>query len=344
MRFSCIDGPGGTLSVPRGTRTTTFPVVVEAEEPAKKKKGRPRKADKEENVIAQQVDNANAVPPNTIMNNSDAIIDRYGETTGMLRVAIAQMDQLAGEMKQDLDYVRAAKGTAITTKVKYDAITGIGSTIGQLIRGKIDAIKEINKSITDSNNMEIKRFKEIGDRDKEKNSDERIMELYNAYISMPVGTYQPPFPKPVDATTGYQYSVPMYPPQQPAGFIGPPQVTPEMNRMLVENNPNINTVVVRDPVNGTYGFDVIDKSTGSSVQNYPRPSNMVLEGLTFSPNGNTAVNKDLNLEFDVIQKPGYDAFQNDPNAAQAAEDMGIVVEDVKPKTPKPISKVIKDNF
>lgn len=356
MFFNCIDGNGGTITVPENYTPPVLTGPIDYDdpppEPVKKKRGRPRKSEKQENVIASRVDSNKPVPvttPNTIMTNQNAIIDRYGETNGMLRHAIQQMDMLASEMKQELDYVRTAKGASITTKVKYDAISGIGGTIGQLIRGKIDAIKEINKSITDSNNMEIKRFKEIGDRDKDKNSDEKIMELYNAYINMPVGTYQqqgPRFPNPVDATTGYPYSVPMYPPNPPGGYLPPPQqqMTPEMNRMLGENNPNISTVVVSDPSNGTYQFDVIDRSTGRSIQNYPRPSQMILEGLTINPNTNTAINKDLNLEYDVIQRPGFTDYTQDPNTAQVVEDMGVVVEEPKPKVPRPISKVIKDNF
>ena len=198
--------------IPVGTEPLTIDAETEElyEEPKTKKRGRPRKADKEEVKIAAKADQAKAEEVqagNTIMTNNSPVIDRYDQTTRALQETVYQIDQLAGELKYELDHVRTMKGTSITSKVKYDAITGLGSTVGQLLRGKIDAIKEINKSITDSNNIEIKRFKELGEREADKNSDARMSELYKAYINMPVGTYQSPFPNIVYIVIGDTHGV-----------------------------------------------------------------------------------------------------------------------------------------
>ena len=154
---------------------------------------------------------------------------------------------------------------------------------------------------------------------------------------MPIGQY-PQFPNSVDATTGITPSIPMI----SNNGVYTAAVTPEMNRVLMEGNPNINTVVVNDPSTGEYHFDVIDRSSGQSIPNYPRPSNMILEGLTFNPNNNTAVNKDLNIEYDVINRPSNSIEFVDPNTAQVMEDMRT--DEPVEKKPKPISKIIKDNF
>lgn len=306
--------------------------VVNGVPTVKKKKGRPRKEDKEESIIAAKADQAakkeaEVLGPGTIMTNDSPVIDRYNDTTNILKYSILQMDQLAGELKQELDTVRTMKSASLTTKTKYDAITGIASTIGQLIKGKVEAVREINKSITESNNAEIKRFKEIGDKNATKSSEEQIMEMYNAYLSMPVGSYPSQgFPNIMDATTGQIISVPMI--QQ--GQQQPPMIniTPEMNRMMLDNDPNITTVLIHDPTTNEQYFDVIDRRTGQSVPNYPRPSQMILEGVQINSTGNLAVNKDLNLEYDVIQRPSLPEHMPmmDANANQVMEDMQSVPE------------------
>ena len=300
--------------------------IVDGVPTIKRKKGRPRKADKEETAIAIRSDNAakeqaKVEGPGTIMTNESPVIDRYQDTTNILRHSIMQMDQLASELKQELDTVRTMKSASLTAKTKYDAITGMASTIGQLIKGKVEAVREINKSITESNNAEIKRFKEIGDRNASKSSEEQIMEMYNAYINMPVGTYANQFPTTIDATTGQIITVPMV---QNGMLPVPQQITPEMNRMMLDGDPNITTVLVNDPVTNESYFDVIDRRTGQSIPNYPRPSQMILEGTQINPSGTLAVNRDLNLEYDVIQRPSNPEYQQtymDPNTSQVLEDM-----------------------
>lgn len=334
LKFNCIERDDLTLNV--------SPDVVEEvkrQETTKKKRGRPRKEDKEETALATAVDNkVEKVQANTIMTSDTPIIEKYKDTTGQLQHSILQLDQLASELKQELDTVRKMKSASLTAKTKYDAIGALGGTIGNLIRGKIDAIKEINKSITDSNTAELRRYKELGDRNAERSSEERMMDMYNAYINMPVGQYVPQFPNSIDATTGITPSIPMV-----ANNGVYTAVTPEMNRVLMEGNPNISTVVVNDPSTGEYHFDVIDRSNGQSVPNYPRPSNMILEGLTINPNTNIAVNRDLNVEYDVINRPSNNMDFVDPNTAQVMEDMRSDDEPIE-KRPKPISKIIKDNF
>lgn len=335
-----------TIDVSPGTEFVSEEYVVE--EPKPKKRGRPRKADKEEVKIAAEADQAKAneiQAGNTIMTNNSPVIDRYEQTTRALQDTVYQIDQLAGELKYELDHVRTLKGTSITSKVKYDAITGLGSTVGQLLRGKIDAIKEINKSITDSNNIEIKRFKELGEREADKNSDARMSELYKAYINMPIGTYQSPFPNIMDATiAGQIQGMPMLT-QNPQGqyFLPEANVTPEMNRILLEGNPNIETVIVADPTTNERHFEVIDNSTGQRVDNYPVPSNLVLNGIDIDYEKGIGINRDVNAQYNVIAKPSGPLYYNpnqanlDPNAAQALMDLNETPE-VQEKRPKPIVK------
>ena len=347
IRFKSIQN-----ALPYGSVPVTIDITDEYEdasvEEKPKKRGRPRKTDKQEVQLAIQADNARQQQAvNTIMTNNSPVIERYTETTKALHDTVLQLDQLATELKGELDTVRTMKSTGLTMKTKYEAITGLGGTVGQLLRGKIDAIKEINKSITDSNNIEIKRHKQILESEVEKNSDARMTELYKAYINMPVGSYQSPFPNIMDATiAGEVRGVPMLSQNAQGQYYLPEaEVTPEMNRILLEGNHNIETVVVADPTTNDRRFEVIDNRTGERINNYPVPSNLILNGLDIDYERGLAINKDINQQYNVIARPSapeyYDGtqvtVQLDPNAAQALEDLNNTPE-VTERVPKPIVK------
>ena len=326
MTFTAIDGDSSRSVISANYEDTKNIDVVNGVPTIKKKKGRPKKGEREEDILARNADAAARVEANgtkvpaTIMNSDTPIIDRYIGTTSMLQHTIMQTDQLASELKQDLDKVRTMKSTSLSAKVKYDAIGTLGSTIGNLLGNKIRAIQEMNKTLSDTNKLELQKYKEIGDRNAEKSSEERIMELYNAFINMPVGVHPGQSFVPInDATLG----------QSPVIAIGAPPtvnpnvISPEMNRLLLENNPNIQTVVIHDPTTGTNRFDVIDQSTGQSVPNYPRPGQMILEGLNVKTNQGIAINKDLNLEYPVVVQPSMPdvIHSSDPNLNQVISDM-----------------------
>ena len=330
MSFSVLD-PNSNITINASPSDTADIEIVDGVPTVKKKRGRPRKADKEEAAIAKIVDTKDlqeSTLPATIMSSTDPIIDKYKQTTDMLHHTVMQLDTLASELKQDLNQVRAMRNT--TAKYKYEAIGTIGGTMSNLLRNKIEAIKEINKTITDTNKMEISKYKEIGDLNAKKSDDERIMDMYNAFVNMPVGSYNPSlgFPTTIDATTGAVSSYPMG-----MASVTPQNITPEMNRVLMGDNPNIQTVVVSDPTTGQYAFDVIDKSTGQSVPNYPRPGQMVLEDLQLNPREGVAVNKNLGIEYPLMERPSMPMVvpshpltlrEVDPVAAQAYEDLGEI--------------------
>jgi hypothetical protein len=330
MSFSVLD-PNSNITINASPSDTADIEIVDGVPTVKKKRGRPRKADKEEAAIAKIVDTKDlqeSTLPATIMSSTDPIIDRYKQSTDMLHHTVMQFDTLASELKQDLNQVRAMRNT--TAKYKYEAIGTIGGTMSNLLRNKIEAIKEINKTITDTNKMEISKYKEIGDLNAKKSDDERIMDMYNAFVNMPVGSYNPSlgFPTTIDATTGAVSSYPMG-----MASVTPQNITPEMNRVLMGDNPNIQTVVVSDPTTGQYAFDVIDKSTGQSVPNYPRPGQMVLEDLQLNPREGVAVNKNLGIEYPLMERPSMPMVvpshpltlrEVDPVAAQAYEDLGEI--------------------
>ena len=91
----------------------------------------------------------------------------YGETTGLLRGAIIQADQMASEIQDDLDAVRGSK----TLKGKYTYITNLTSAKASILSTKIAAIREMNSSITQSHNLELNRMKALKLDQKNENDD-----------------------------------------------------------------------------------------------------------------------------------------------------------------------------
>lgn len=224
----------------------------------------------------------------------------YNETSMLLRGAIAQADQLSGEIKSDIDAVRASK----TLKNKYTYITNLTSTASALIGTKISAIRELGGIATQINRMELDRFKTLKLDAKEDTDDKRMMDIYSAFVNTPIGTYIAPSMQ--DLTLGINApnanisSVEMVAP----GAGGPSALTPEQNRMRMESNHNIQVVVRYDQSTGQRAFDVIDKNTGASVPNYPRPDNFLLEDTTIDVHTGIARNRNINEVWPLVISGG----------------------------------------
>lgn len=258
-------------------------------EKATKKRGRP-KGSGSTGIIRVE---AEVVNPSTL--------DTYQENMMALKGTIQQVDILAGDLKQDLDSVRAAR----TMKGKYQYTSLIASNLSTLLSTKVMAIREMNTTIKNSNELDYRREKDR--KEMEAGDDDRaIQNLYNAFISAPVNqgggrdilgpnTQQMSLNGSTGivrsgnnsiADNGYQ------------NFIS--NITPEQNMMRYENNPNIQTVVVYDAQTGAKYFDVMDVKTRQSIPNVPRRDNMFLEDTTIDTRNRIARNINLNETYPLI--------------------------------------------
>jgi hypothetical protein len=249
----------------------------------KPKRGRPRK-DTTVNVSGSEISTAvqsNSTPA-IIPNSAADYQSRYSETDMVLKGAIAQTDIILNDVNNDIQHIRSSK--AMTSKYKY--ITDLSATMSSLIATKISAARELNNSITHANDFEIKMQREIkAARDSEQNDDKKIMDMYNAFVSMPMGTYTPGMSLPTmqDVTMSnpgmntVDISI-----NNAGGYDAGYQsyvnnMTPVQNMMRYENDPNIKTVVVYDQSNGNKWFDIIDVRTGNSVPNVEKPDPFLLD-------------------------------------------------------------------
>lgn len=220
-------------------------------------------------------------------------INTYAETDNLTRGMIIQIDQLNNQINEDISKIRSSA----SMKGKYTYITNLTSASASLMSTKLNAIKELNNSITQSHNLELKRAKDLKTFELEKqNDDARMMDLYSAFINAPMGMYDnklnmPTIPNMMigvnDPNSGVQ-GVAM------GGNVSSNgQVSPEQMRMRMEGNNNIEEIVVFDPASGRKWFDVIDKATGQSIPNYPRSDAFLLDDISIESRAGIAKNRNL---------------------------------------------------
>jgi hypothetical protein len=270
-----------------------------------KRRGRPRKTEMIDGNTIVVDDGSNSNESNrelTMAESSIPYLETYGETMGMLRGAVAQIDYLQGELSTDLESIRASK----TLKKKYDYISMIGSTIGTLIGSKVTSIREINKTITDCHNLDMKRMKDMKSNEVVVDDNKMISDMYKAFVNTPVGSYggqSLPMPTAMDLTmlnggmSGQRIGMVDNMDQYNTNLNA---ISPEMNMMLLENNPNIKTVFIIDDASGAKWFDVMDISTGQSIPNVTTPDPMFIDNLTIDRYNKIARDTNLNQVYDLV--------------------------------------------
>jgi len=231
--------------------------------------------------------------------STEPYADSYKDTTMMLRHTVAQIDMLNNDIKSELDTIKGSK----TLKNKYGYMSELTSTSSTLLGTKISAIREMNKVITDSHNLDMKRIKEMKMTGDEQDDDKRMMDMYSAFISTPIGAYNPLGPNIVDITLPGAANM-IRSDIAPSGDMGYDNymrnMTPEQNRMRLERNNNVQTVVMYDQQTGNRWFDVIDMNTRESIPNVTRPGDFILEGVTINVNAGTARNSNIDTTYPLV--------------------------------------------
>lgn len=293
---------GAKIPEDNDTQNAIIPVVENpVAEPPKKKRGRPRKSEQNGEVtVVQGNSNSSGLP---LCQTNEPYEDTYEETNDMLRVSIAQLDILAGDVKGEIDHIRGSK----TLKGKYKYISDLCATASSLVSSKISAIKEINSVKTKCHELEIRRIKDIKSAAANQQDDDKyIADLYNAYINTPIGAAQHPALQYTSANVAGNMgalmsgmnAVPANEEQNFNNFMN--NLTAEQNRMILGDNPNIETVVVYDPNTGDKMFDVIDTSTGIPVPNYPRPDRGLLDDTSIDFGTGIASNTNIGQSWKVV--------------------------------------------
>lgn len=252
-----------------------------------KKTTRPKKntkklSDGSEIVLASDENESNDMDA---MHSNVPYKNSYNETDNMLKTAIVQIDIMNNDIKNDIDMIRASK----TLKNKFNYITDMTATSGTLLGTKITAIRELNNTIKTCHDLELKRIKELKLAEADNQDDDRrMMDMYSAFINTPIGNYSLG-PGSIDLTAsggvvaggdigGIVRADTQY--TNDAGYNNYiSNMSPVQNAMRLENNPDVATVVKYNAETGQRWFDVVNKNTGESIPNVPRPDEFLLENL-----------------------------------------------------------------
>lgn len=262
-----------------------------------KKPGRPKK-NKEENTTPDLPMTASNVPYK----------ETYAETDNILRQAIGELGKAATEIGQDLDDIRASR----TLRKKYDYISALQSSRATVINTIVSAAREMNNSIKNSHELDLKRAKDMRLSEAEKDDVKSIQDMYNAFVSMPVqqNMGNPQFMSPLGPMTsdltmagnninGY---LPVSGADIDAGYNNyMNNMTPEQLTMLIEENPHINQVITYNPETGAADFEVYNSETGQFIQGVPKKSaEMFMQDMQFDFQNMQAHSNNLNESYEVI--------------------------------------------
>lgn len=290
--------------IPDFTKQIDAPIFGSADS-GKKKRGRPRKSQESLFTAAPnmsqpiadsfvKVDSENREL--SLMESNEPIEKKYAETNNILRSAIMQLDSTMAEVQGDIEYVRHSK----TMRNKYQYLSLLQGSMSTMIANKISAARELNNTISKCNDFEMKRYKEIkASAAADKDDDQRIMEMYKAFVNTPVSSN--PFPNVSQMSVTGAPVISTSIGNQDANFNNyMSNLTPQQQTMFIEDNPNIQQVVVYNQETGARYFDVIDMTTGQSIPNAEKHDAMFLEDVTIDLKNKVARNINLGESYPLV--------------------------------------------
>lgn len=245
-----------------------------------------------ESFIVQDKPNSREL---SIMESNEPIEKKYTETNNILRSAIMQLDATMAQVQEDIDYVRHSK----TLRNKYQYLSLLQGSMGAMISNKISAARELNNTISKCNDFEMKRYKESKASAESKDDDQRIMEMYKAFVNTPVSSN--PFPNVSQMSIAGSPVIASQIGNQDENFANyVNNMTPQQQTMYLEGNPNIKQVVVYNQETGARYFDVIDITTGQSIPNAEKHDVMFLEDVTIDIKNKIARNINIGETYPLV--------------------------------------------
>ena len=229
----------------------------------------------------------------------------YMETTNMLRDTLMQIDSLNMELMQEFSNVRHSR----TMKNKHQVMIGLTENVGSLISNKISAIREINSSISKSNEMDYKKDKDRRAATANMDDDKYIADLYKSFMQNPItmASMNNPVAQVDPAIFGSGIvRADLHSNPQPTGMADATylsymsNLSPEQNLMRYEGNNNVKQVVIFDAASGNKIFQMMDLSTGQVIPNVPVYDQMFMEDVTIDLHNKIAKSINLNETFPVV--------------------------------------------
>lgn len=228
----------------------------------------------------------------------------YAETTNMLRTTLGQTDSLNAELMQEFTNVKHNR----TMKNKYNVLVGISENVATLLNTKVSIIKEINNSISKSNEMDYKKMKDIKAAQADMNDDKYVADMYRSFVNNPMMNPAQPSYSPVDVAMFGSGVVRATTPMEMQGNMPvdvsymnyKSNLTPEQNSWMYEDNPAIQQVLVFDDATGNKFFQYMNVTTGEIIPNMPTYDLNIVEDTTVDRDHMIAKNQNLNQTFPLV--------------------------------------------
>ena len=309
LRFHVVDdaNPENKYTIHEAGYGETLPSDIEQTESKKKKSTKKAKESEDNNLpSASMFSNSPSEPLQGTVETSPTAYT-YAETTMMLRDTLAQIDSVNRELVQEFNAIKNNR----TLKNKHNVMIGLSENIGSFIGNRISAIREINSSISKSNDLDYKKYKDIQAASSQMNDDKYIADMYKAFLSNPqmqptmLDNNMPPIDQSIVGSGIVRASITENNFANgnftDAGYMNyMMNQTPEQNLMRYEGNPDIKQVVVYDASTGYKQFQMMNMKTGEVIQNVPTYDQMFMEDTTLDLDQGIARNLNLNETFPLI--------------------------------------------
>ena len=223
----------------------------------------------------------------------------YNETNQQLDHAIHQLNALGADMMADINMVRSSK----TMKNKYNIVNDLTENAVSIINAKIAAIKEKNKTINDVNNLEIRRIKELKLSASNEDDNTRIANMYHAFVNYPMSqgpSVLGPNVQDVMFNNGPVADMTRYSMGMDDTVAWQNSLNPAEQRMVLEAQGKIETVVVYDESSGNRYYSVVDKNTRQPVPNVETPDDSTIYNLDINVNGMYAKDINRNVTYPLV--------------------------------------------
>ena len=291
---------------------TTEVVPVVQEPPKKRGPGRPPK---NKTNTANTYTDPSTVIGRPVPNSPEQQYEKgYKGQAALLLDAIAKSEEVYNRVNVELNHF--AENKLYGGKNRLQHVADFMNTQIGVINSKINAVRELDNIRHKINEMMIKRLQM--DKDVEENSDKAVMDAYYALVNS-TNYGLPQMVTPLSAQTiNTGVNMGGNPIQSnlildssdiirgdmdtsDASFEAyKKNLTPIQRKMILDNDPNIKTVVVYDQSSGNKYFDVVNVQTGQSVPGVTRPAEFLLDSMRIDARNGVAVNSNVNQTYPLV--------------------------------------------
>ena len=270
----------------------TMVIQAPSNEEPRPKRGRKKNTDQDKVVKVSAKSNNNGLEP---------FDEKYKETNNMLREVIAQTNMSMADINEDIRLLRTSK----TVRNKYTYLSSLTDASASMLSNKLNAIKEMNNSISKAQDFELKRAKELHLND-QVDDDKAIQDMFRAFVSSSNSNpYAALGPSSYDMTVNNGAVVGVIPPNSPIddntaynNYVQ--NMTSAQHMIALENDPNVKQVVIWNKSTGAKSFEIMNMATGEILNNVEKHDIMFMEDTTIDERAGLARNIMLNETYPLI--------------------------------------------